>query len=101
MLVLAALACLSWVSQEPTVEELRAAYDALRDGQPGEAKFEAALPRLPDLLASRSSTFVEGAAYVAGELGRSECVEALVDALRHENVGTGERSVGPTRCLLD
>lgn len=95
------LAGLGQPAQESSTKELRAALDVLRDGQPGEAAFEAALPRLPELLASRSSVFVEGAAYLAGIHGRSECADALIDALRHENERPPDRSASTTRCILD
>lgn len=61
--------------------ELREALDALRTGAPGEPAFDAALPRLPDLIRSRTAWFVAGGAYLAGEHGRRECVAALIDAL--------------------
>jgi hypothetical protein len=66
----------------PSAAELRAALEALRAGAPGEAAFEAALPRLPELIRSRSDWFVAGGAYLAGKHGRSECVPALLDILR-------------------
>lgn len=97
--MLFALVCAVLTVQSPL--ELRPALDALRKGQPGEAAFEAALPKLPELLASKSSAFVSGAAYLAGKHGRKECHAALVSALEHENTLSTDTSREPTGVLLD
>lgn len=97
--MLYAIACLVIAFQSPV--ELRSALDALRKGHPGEPAFEAALPQLPALLASKSSTFVSGAAYLAGKHGRKECHAALLDALEHENTVSTDTSREPTGVLLD
>jgi hypothetical protein len=98
---LLAIGVLCFAAQTPPNEGLRAALEAMRNGEPGDASFEAALPRLPELLRSGSSAFVEGAAYLAGIHGRAECAEELVDALRRENERPPDGSSAPTRALLD
>lgn len=101
MLAVLALAALSSLTQSPSNSELRAALDALREEQPGEARFEAAKPRLVDLLASRSGFFVEGAAYLIGIHGFAEFAPDLVEALRVESGRTGNESKKAYALLLD
>lgn len=85
---------------EPEIE-LRAALDELRRGDAQSPEFAAAAERLPELLASGAGFFVEGAAFVAGQHARKECVPALIAALEHENRRAPDGSDEPTRCLLD
>jgi hypothetical protein len=91
---------LAFAAQTP-VSELRAALDDLRAGKPGEARFEAALPKLPDLLTSRSSFFVAGAAYLAGMHGRRECAGALREALSIENGRAKDADSAPRSAIFD
>ncbi|NOT32244.1 MAG: hypothetical protein HOP15_17500 [Planctomycetes bacterium] len=65
----------------PPAAELRAALDALRDGVPGEPAFEAALPRIGDLIRSDNAWFRDAGAWLAGEHGRRECVPDLLATL--------------------
>lgn len=94
-----AVATLCSLPQAPTSVELRAALDALREGQPGQAAFDAAKPRLPELLESRSSYFVEGAAYLIGVHRLGEFAPELVEALRVE-VNRPEKGSTRTYSLL-
>lgn len=82
-LLLAGLLALTPTAQDSArrAADLRAALETMRDGEPGEPAFDAALPRLPDLIRSRSGWFVAGGAYLAGEHDRRECVPALIEAL--------------------
>ena len=57
------LACLLPVAAA-SGQDLRAALQALRNGAPGEPEFDRALPLLPQMLTSESSTMVLGAAYL-------------------------------------
>src|SRR5688572_27531707 len=100
-MILTLSACLQAPTPPPTGAELRAAMQALRDGNAGEASFDAALPLLSELIRSGSGSFVAGGAHLAGQLGRSECVPALVAALEHENARPANGSEHPTRAVLD
>jgi hypothetical protein len=96
-----AVATLCSLAQAPSNVELRAALDALREGQPGETRFEAAKPRLPELLASESDFFFQSAAYLIGQHRLSEFAPALVEALRAETARTKGKSVSAYPRLLD
>jgi hypothetical protein len=100
-MILTLSACLQEPAPPPSGEELRAAMQALRNGKAGEASFDSALPLLPELIRSGSGNFVAGGAHLAGQLGRSECVPALVTALEHENARAANGSEHPTRAILD
>jgi hypothetical protein len=101
MFVALAVATLCSLAQAPSNVELRAALDALREGQPGETRFEAAKPRLTELLASESDFFVEGAAYLVGQHRLGEFAPALVDALRTEAQRPKGKSTKAYSLLLD
>lgn len=101
MLAALALTALSSLAQAPSNSELRTALDALRETGPGEARFEAAKARLPELLASRSDVFVEGAAYLVGIHGLAEFAPDLVAALRAQSERTKDPSTKAYSLLLD
>ncbi len=96
-----AVATLCSLAQAPSSVELRAALDALRESRPGETRFEAAKPHLPELLASESGFFVQSAAYLIGQHGFSEFAPALVEALRTETARTKGKSATTYSRLLD
>ena len=79
--MLALLVALTLASQDPAAPpaELGEALAALRHGEPGQADFEAALPRLPALIRSGETDLVAGGAYLAGVHARGECAAALFD----------------------
>ncbi|HVS17715.1 MAG TPA: hypothetical protein VMT18_03865 [Planctomycetota bacterium] len=99
---LLALAALTQNAAPPPAE-LRAALEALREGAPGEPLFEAALPRLPELIRSGEAHLVAGGAYLAGKHGRGECATALLDTFgAWGGLGTpGRRSVLDALVRLD
>jgi hypothetical protein len=101
MFVALAVATLCSLAQTPSNVELRAALDALREGQPGETRFEAAKPRLAELLASQSDFFVEGAAYLVGRRRFGEFAPALVEALRTDAQRPKGKSTKAYSLLLD
>lgn len=67
-------------------EPLPQVLETLRDGAAA-VGFDRALSRLPELLDSPLRGMVEGAAFVAGEYGRVDCRDALVEVLRREEKG--------------
>jgi hypothetical protein len=87
--------------QKPSPQELRDALDAMRNGKPGEAAFDASLVRIPQLIDSDSGVFIEAGAYLAGEHRRAECVPALIERLRRENERHADNYYSAKRTVLD
>jgi len=98
---LALLLATAHPAQKPVWQEQREALDALRYKKPGDAEFDASLARLPELIASGSGAWVAGGAHLAGQYKRSECVPALLDALKKENERPAEGADFPKRAVLD
>ncbi|MCB9885718.1 MAG: hypothetical protein H6838_09510 [Planctomycetes bacterium] len=93
------VACLLPVATA-AAQDLRAALQALRNGALGEPEFDRALPLLPQMLTSDSSTTVAGAAYLVGKHRRTECAPDLLRALADHDAG--DRPIEAVqRALLD